>query len=83
MGKSGIYHRLENRIKSHVLISFVAYAIFMEFERRLKLKNIKFDFSQKLLRKIIEHFLAIRINGKTIPIKPSEIQQKILQIFEN
>ncbi len=40
------YHRLEDRIKAHILISFVAYAIFMEFERRLKTKNIKFKFSQ-------------------------------------
>jgi len=78
-----IYHRLETRIKSHILISFVSYAIFMEFERRLKLKNIKFNVSQKLLRKIIEHFLAVKIDDKTIPIKPSEIQQQILKIFEN
>ena len=77
-----IYHRLENRIKAHILISFVAYAVYMEFERRLKLKNIKFNFSQKLLRKIIEHFLVVKIGEKTIPIKPSEIQQQILKIFD-
>jgi len=77
-----IYHRLEHRIKAHILISFVAYAIYMEFERRLKQKGIRFDFSQKLLRKIIEHFLAVRIDGELIPISPSEIQRKILQIFE-
>ena len=78
-----IYHRLENRIKAHVLMSFVAYAVFMEFERRLKLKNIKFDFSQKLLRKIIEHFLAVQIGEETIPIPPSEVQKQVLKIFEN
>lgn len=78
-----IYHRLESRIKAHILISFVAYAIFMEFERRLKVKNIEFDFSGKLLRKIIEHFLAIKIDGEIIPIKPSDVQKKILQIFED
>jgi len=77
-----IYHRLENRIKAHILISFVAYAIFMEFERRLKIKNIQFKFSQKLLRKIIEHFLVVKIGDKIVPIKPSEIQQQILKIFE-
>ena len=77
-----IYHRLENRIKAHILISFVSYAIFMEFERRLKLKGIKFKFSQKLLRKIIEYFLVVRIGDKIIPIKPSEVQQQILKIFE-
>ena len=77
-----IYHRLENRIRAHILICFVAYAVFMEFERRLKLHNIKFDFSQKLLRKIIEHFLAVKIDDEIIPIKPSPIQQEILKIFE-
>jgi len=78
-----IYHRLENRIKAHVLVSFVAYAVFMEFERRLKLKKISFKFSQKLLRKIIEHLLAVQIGEKIIPIPPSEIQKKIFEIFEN
>ena len=77
-----IYHRIENRIKAHILICFVAYAVYMEFERRLKLKNIKFKFSQKLLRKIIEYILAIRIEDKIIQIKPSEVQRKILEIFE-
>jgi len=78
-----IYHRLENRIKAHILVSFVAYAIYMEFERRLKLKNISFKFSQKLLRKIIEHFLAVQIGNEIIPIPPSNIQKQILEIFEN
>ena len=77
-----IYHRLENRIKAHILISFVAYAVYMEFERRLKLKNISFKFSQKLLRKIIEHFLVVKIGEKTIPIQPSDVQQQILKIFD-
>ena len=78
-----IYHRLENRIKAHVLISFVSYAIFMEFERRLKKKNIKFKFSQKLLRKIIEHFLAVQIGDEIIPINPSEIQKQILDAIND
>ncbi len=77
-----IYHRLENRIKAHILVSFVAYAVFMEFERRLKEKNISFKFSQKLLRKIIEYFLVVKIGDKIVPIKPSEIQQEILKIFD-
>jgi len=36
-----IYHRLENRIKAHILISFVSYAIYKEFERKLKLHCIR------------------------------------------
>ncbi len=78
-----IYHRLENRIKAHVVVSFVAYAVFMEFERRLKIKGIKFKFSQKLLKKIIEHILAVEIDNEIIPIPPSAIQRKIFEIFEN
>ena len=78
-----IYHRVENRIKAHILVCFVAYAIYKEFERRLKSKNIKFNFSQKLLRKIIEHFLVVKVDGEIIPIRPSGIQKEILRIFEN
>ncbi len=78
-----IYYRLQNRIKAHILVSFVAYAIFMEFERRLKLNGIKFKFSQKLLRKIIEYFLAVKIGDEIIPIPPSDVQKQILKIFEN
>ena len=63
-------------------MSFVAYAIYMEFERRLKLKGIKFKFSQKLLRKIIEHFLAVQMGEETIPIPPSDVQKRVLEIFE-
>jgi hypothetical protein len=78
-----IYHRLETRIKAHVLISFVSYAIYKEFERKLKLNNIKFDFSQKLLRKIIEHIIAVKIDDEIIPINPSNVQKQILNIFQN
>lgn len=76
-----IYHRLETRIKAHILISFVSYAIYKEFERKLKINNVKFNFSQKLLRKIIEHLIALKIDDEIIPINPSEIQKQILDIL--
>jgi hypothetical protein len=78
-----IYHRLENRIKAHILISFVSYAIYKEFERKLKINDIKFNFSQKLLRKIIEHLFALKIDDELIPIQPSQIQQQILDAIGN
>jgi len=78
-----IYHRVEERIKAHVLISFVSYAVYKEFERRLKLHDIQFKFSQKLLRKIIEHLTALKIDDELLPINPSPIQEQILSIFEN
>ena len=73
-----IYHRLENRIKAHILISFVAYAVYREFERRLKKKSIKFDFSQRFLRKVIQHLSALKLDNEIIPINPSDIQRQIL-----
>jgi hypothetical protein len=39
-----IYHRLETRIKAHILISFVAYAIYKEFERKIKNANLDIKF---------------------------------------
>ena len=78
-----IYHRLETRIKAHVLISFVSYAIYKEFERKLKLNDVTFNFSQKFLRKIIEHFIALKIDNQIIPINPSDIQKQILDAIKN
>ena len=78
-----IYHRLETRIKAHILISFVSYAIYKEFERKLKLNNVKFNFSQKFLRKIIEHFIALKIDDEIIPINPSNIQKQIIDAVKN
>ena len=77
-----IYHRLETRIKAHILISFVSYAIYKEFERKLKLNDVKFDFSQKFLRKIIEHLIALKVDGEVIPINPSDIQKQILDAIK-
>ena len=76
-----IYHRLENRIKAHILISFVSYAIFKEFERKLKDNDIEFDFSQKLLRDIIKHMFAINIDGKLMYLKFDDIQQKLFDVI--
>lgn len=78
-----IYHRLETRIKAHILISFVSYAIYKEFERKLKINDVKFNFSQKFLRKIIEHLIALKIDDEIIPINPSEIQKQILDAIKN
>ncbi|MBD3842891.1 MAG: IS1634 family transposase [Campylobacterales bacterium] len=78
-----IYHRLETRIKAHILISFVSYAIFKEFDSKLKENDIKFKFSQKLLRDIIKHMFALRINGKLVYLKFDEIQQQVYDAIKN
>jgi len=72
-----IYHSINHRIKAHILISFVAYAIHMEFERKLQQNNIALPFSRKILKDLIKHIFAIKIDNETIPLNLSEIQQKI------
>jgi hypothetical protein len=72
-----IYHRLETRIKAHILISFVSYAVYKEFESKMKEANVEFHFSQKLLRDIIKHMFALNINGELVYLKFDEVQQKV------
>ena len=72
-----IYHRLETRIKAHILISFVSYAIYKEFDSKLKENKLKFKFSQKLLRDIIKHMFAMKIGDKLMYLKFEDIQQQV------
>jgi len=79
-----IYHRVENRIKAHILISFIAYAIYKEFE--IKTSNLKkeYNISYKILRDLIKHIFAVKFNDEIIPIKLSKIQQKFYDaLFSN
>ena len=78
-----IYHRISTRIKAHVLISFVSYAVYKEFEFKIKEANIEFHFSQKLLRDIIKHMFALNINGKLIYLKFDETQQKVYDAIKS
>ena len=55
----------------------------MEFERRLKTKNIKFNFSQKLLRDIIKHMHAIDTGGKLLYLKFDDVQQIVYDVVRN
>jgi transposase len=72
-----IYHRLEIRIKAHILISFVSYAIYKEFESKMKDNDIKVNFSQKLLRDIIKHMFAMRVGDQLVYLKFEDIQQQV------
>jgi len=70
-----IYHRLENRIKAHILISFVSYAIYKEFERKIKQSNLDIKF------KLTFDYIKTMYGYKTIfgvePLQMDEIQQEI------
>ncbi len=78
-----IYHRLENRIKAHILISFVAYAIYIEFEKRTRDIKLELNTSYKIIRELIKHTYAIKINSQTYPLKLSSIQQKLYDALKN
>ncbi|QOP42747.1 IS1634 family transposase [Sulfurimonas sediminis] len=72
-----IHHRLEHRIKAHILISFVAYAIYKEFEIKTREIKKEYQISYKILRDLIKHVFAIKFDdGEIFPIKLSEVQQK-------
>ena len=70
-----IYHRLENRIKAHILISFVSYAVYKEFERKIKRANIDIKF------KLTFDYIKTMYGYKTLfgiePLEMDEVQQQI------
>ncbi len=70
-----IYHRLEHRIKSHILISFVSYAVYKEFERRIK--NAKINIKFKLTFDYIKTMYGYKTPLGVKSMKMDEIQRNI------
>jgi len=70
-----IYHRLERRIKAHILLSFVSYAIYKEFERRIK--SAKLDIKFKLTFDYIKTMYGYKTPLGVEPLEMDEIQQQI------
>lgn len=79
-----IYHRLETRIKAHILISFLSYAIYKEFETKTHHIKQELKMSHKIIRDLIKHIFAIEIDNKITPLQLSDIQEKFYNaIFKN
>lgn len=79
-----IYHRLNNRIKAHILISFVSYAVYKEFERRLKTNNIAVNFSSKIIMDLIKNMKAIEDDNSFKLFNFNEYQNMIYNaVFQN
>lgn len=70
-----IYHRLERRIKAHILLSFISYAIYKEFERRIKSANLDIKF--KLTFDYIKTMYGYKTISGVEPLEMDEIQQQI------
>jgi hypothetical protein len=78
-----VYHRLENRIKAHILISFIAYAVYKEFERRIKINNVNLPFSYKILMDLILNMKAIEDENKIQLLKFNKFQKLIYNAVFN
>lgn len=80
-----IFHRKKDRIESHICIAFCAYAIYKELERQLKINKIGISPAKaiELSKTIFQlNFKLPKSNQKISQIlTPSNIQQKILDIF--
>lgn len=77
-----IFHRIPERIQTHICICFASYAVFKELERLLK--NAKVGFSANRAIELTKNIYQIRIflpDSKiyaTIPLKPTEEQQELI-----
>jgi len=71
-----IYHRLETRIKAHILISFVAYALYREFENKIQKANI--TENKKIILDAIKYITAIKSDNKLLNLNPLPLQKQIL-----
>lgn len=81
-----IHHYLKHRIEAHVSISFIAYTIYKELERILKLHD-KTISVQKALEEIktiygLEYINPITNERKFEVLKLNETQQKIQNIID-
>ena len=76
-----IYHRLQTRIKAHILISFVAYAVYKEFER--KIKAAKLDIKFKLTFDYIKTMYGYQSPFGVEPYELDSIQQQIYDAVYN
>jgi transposase len=80
-----IYHRLRNRIEAHLSISFVAYTIYKEVERRLKLRKIPLSVKRVIELTLTMYKIIVKIpetNQKvTVPMKWTKEQMLVKKII--
>jgi len=80
-----IYHRLKDRIEAHICISFCAYSIFKELERRLAANNLQISPQRaiELTRTMyaIEYELPDSKLNMATKVHFSEIQNQLFNLF--
>jgi transposase len=81
-----VYHRLEKRIKAHICLSFVAYSIYKELERVLKIE--KFHLSVEKAAELthtmyqLEVLLPQSLLTVKTQLKMTDDQQKLADIVQ-
>ena len=81
-----IYHRLQQRIEAHITINFVAYKVYKELERQLKVKSANISCEQAI--DIAKTIYAILITDPTNGSTSKEIlllndeQKYLAKLFE-
>jgi len=82
-----IYHRKYKRIKAHICICFMAYTLYKELERRLKLNQtgVSIESAIILIKDILEvtYTLPKSKQIKTKLLKLTDEKSKILEIVQN
>lgn len=82
-----IYHRKHDRIKAHICICFMAYALYKELERRLAMHNtgISIESAINETKDILQitYTLPKSKKVKTKLLKLTEIKSKIIEIAQN
>ena len=82
-----IYHRLRKRIEAHICLSFVAYAVYKELERVLKLEeyDLSVEKAAELTRNMyqIEIVLPESLHTKKILLKMDENQKRLIKIIND
>lgn len=81
-----IYHRIRRRIEAHICLSFVAYTVYKELERVLKIE--KYQLSVEKAAEITHNMYQMEItlpeslHYKKVLLKMDENQSQLIQIID-
>jgi transposase len=80
-----IYHRLKSRIEAHICLSFVAYTIYKELERVLKIEKypLSIEKAAELTHNMyqIEIILPESLHTTKVLLKMDDNQRNLIQII--
>lgn len=81
-----IYHRLQQRIEAHIIINFVAYKVYKELERQLKIKqaNISCEQAIDIAKTIYAIDIKDPVSGKSYKetLLLNEEQKYLAKLFD-